>query len=810
MILAILIAILVLVLFAWMLGEPQGSVRSMEAKCGIFFLLSLGGAVFVPGFPHLPAWIIGLVGLVIVLPHRLPWLHRLVARYAYKRMRPKAPSLSETERIAIEAGDLSWERQLFIGEYAGPMLEEAPRKHLSPAEKKFLNNEVNELCRLSRPAEIERNKGLSTAALDYIKKKRFWGMIIPRAQGGLGFSANGHAAVITKLASRSSALAVTVMVPNSLGPGELLLRYGTAEQKKHYLPRLAKGEEIPCFALTSEVVGSDASGLEDYGIVCRRTIAGKKVLGFRLCWRKRYISLAPIATLIGLAFKAYDPDGLLAPVTKSRRKSPYQKDLGITCALIPRDTKGVSIGRRHNPMDLRFHNGPIEGDDVFIPMDFVIGGQKMVGQGWRMLMECLAMGRGISLPSLADAGSQLAAWTSIAYTNIREQFGLPVARFEGVAKSLAELALNAYAVKAVRSAAVDMVDAGHRPAIASAMAKLFATERLRDSVGYAMDVHGGKAIMKGDKNYLEELYRSVPIGITVEGANILTRNMIIFGQGIMRCHPFLRAEAEALAAEDEESFAQLLWQHYIHIIQIESRAWGGSWTAGFLFDYPRGNLKSHHRRLALLSTQFAYCTEIAVFVFGGRLKRREAVSALFADAWMNIFAAVAVCRKFIQDGEPAAQTALVKNTLTQLESQAQYALLQTLRNFPRLLRPLLRFLVFPLGHSYRPPSDQDLLHLAEQLSSPVDLTTELATDIYKGRGDPLADIEDAFVLNHRAIGLRQRIKKAGYRKDPYQKTENFLASLVKQKVLTAAERSLWLKAHHAVRKVIAVDDFDAV
>jgi len=802
MITAIFLTIAALLVYVWCLGKLAQTVSEMEISVGILFVANLLAAIFFPFFPYLPSIIIGLGFLAIFVPHRLLPVRHFITGWVYRFMQKIMPSISDTEKIAIDAGDLSWEKQLFLGNCSGPMLEEASRFKLTTAEKKFIANETEELCRLCKPTDIAKHKELPPQVMNFIKNKKFWGMIIPRSHGGLGFSANAHAAVITKLASRSPILAVMVMVPNSLGPGELLLRYGTAKQKRYYLPRLASGKEIPCFALTSEVVGSDASGLEDYGIVCQQIIGGKKTIGIRMHWHKRYISLAPIATLIGIAFKAYDPDGLLSTKKKG--------ELGITCALIPRNTKGVIIGKRHNPLDLMFHNGPIEGEDVFIPLDYVIGGEKMIGQGWRMLMECLAVGRGISLPSLADAGCQLSAWTATAYTQIREQFGLPIAQFEGVAKNIAHLAINSYVVTSVRLAAADMVDAGCKPALASAMAKLLTTERLRDSVSRAMDVHGGKAIMKGEKNYLEELYRSVPIGITVEGANILTRNMIIFGQGIMRCHPFLRAETEALMQKNKEKFSLLLWQHYIRTIKVKTTALTGTWSGGILLDYPSGLWSHHYRRLAILSAQFAYLADSALVFLGGELKRREALSARFADAWVSLFAAVATLRKFMQDEEPEIDFQLADIALKLLESETQKALVEILDNFP--VSPPLRFLwkwlsFFPFGQNYKPPKDKELLNLAKKLEFPEGIAARLKPDLYLGKEGSLFQLDTAFSLNYKARQLRKKIKKEGYRKQPHQTLTDFLDSLVKEKKLTKSEKSVWLKADQAIRKVIAVDEF---
>lgn len=813
MLVAVIWTLVVLLALPFAIACSKGNINRMALYTGAIFLICVA---LLPFFA-LSSWasviISGVVFMVLAcfaIVRRFAPLHTRVSNVLFARMQKSAPRISATEAEAIEAGDVCWERSLFLGDYAGAFEEalQVPTQTLTAAEKKFLNNETEALCKLCPSEALNRHKGLPPTALAYIKKHKFWGMIIPKADGGLGFSAAAHAAVIAKLASASSALGVMVMVPNSLGPGELLIRYGTKEQRKFYLPRLAKGDEVPCFALTSVAAGSDAGAMEDRGILCKRTVNKKTVLGFRLQLKKRYITLAPIATLVGVAFKAYDPDNILAGV-KSAPKADQDHYLGITCALLSRQTKGLEIGRRHDPMGLLFHNGPIEGEEIFVPLEDVIGGVKQIGRGWRMLMECLAAGRGISLPAVSEAGAQLGLFSSVCYTNVRRQFGLPLAAFEGVAENLTQLAINAYAINAMRSAVTDLVDIQQKPALASALIKYYATETVRDSTLRAMDLHGGKGIMRGARNYLEELYRNIPIGITVEGANILTRCLIIFGQGIIRCHPFLRAEAEALAAGDKQGFNRLFWQHFVQIISVKSLALVASWSGGLLIRKPKGaqlTLRKYHRRLATLSAQFAFLVEMALFFFGGSIKRKESVSGRFADAWCALFTALAALRKYENDEISESQLPLIRLLLAQMTVRAQQSLMGIAANLPLGVIPW-RFLLWPLG-SYAQPRDKAVLAVAHDLGDPASKTlTELADALFRGPDSSMARLHQALTLAKECQPVMRRVKKAGHSKVPYETQRAYLARLVKSKIITASESRIWQQAEDATAELLAVDDF---
>ena len=862
LLLSLLIIFVGLLIMCWLISAEGDNWLMIEAKLMVFAIATF--ALFIlyrQNFPYIPSYtaIIPiyatvLAGLFILLNH-MPFLGRLISGAIFSLTKNRVPRISETERLVIDSGDMAWERDLFYGYYTAKTPAQVPAKNLPKEEQGFLDNEVDELCRIASPKAIREHKGLPPAAFDYIKEKKFWGMIIPKKYGGLEFSAACQAAVITKLSSRSPALAVMVMVPNSLGPGELIMHYGTQAQKDKYLKPLARGEEIPCFALTSEKAGSDAGGLEDYGILTKKYIDGREVLGFNLNFSKRYISLAPIATTIGLAFRAYDPDGLLAEKNKAdaeqhppkdnekaaKPAKPGKSDLGITCALLPRNTPGIKIGRRHNPLDVLFHNGPISGTDVFVPLDNIIGGKDYIGKGWQMLMDCLSIGRGISLPSLANSSSQVSTFSGAAYAYLREQFGLPIARFEAIGENLGKLAINSYIIQSLGENASALVDHDLKPAVSSAMAKYYTTTRARDSVNYAMDIHGGKAIMKGENNYMEELYRSVPIAITVEGANILTRGMIIFGQGFLRCHPYLRSEVEAIAKGDKKKFHHALWEHYRHIQKVKCRAFVAYWTGGWSNNFTMGPLGKHHRRLTILSAQFAYLVELAVLFIGGDLKRKEAISGRFADAWMAMQAAAAVIRKYGNDGMPKHLNPLVTASLQELENEAQKSLLGILDNFPggpllRGLVKLVRIMFFTLGNNYKPPHDKELLQLADSMADVEWVSKNLAPRLYFGTGEPAAQAEpanqysdlygdrvvqepaapeqnplallrDIHSMAQELAPIRKKIKASGIEKAAYESIEEYTAKLVKKEKLTAAEKDVWLKYKKAAQKIIAVDHF---
>ncbi|MCA8961941.1 MAG: acyl-CoA dehydrogenase, partial [Planctomycetes bacterium] len=589
-------------------------------------------------------------GLVVGLG--LPPVRRaLVTPHVLRAVKGILPTMSETEQVALDAGTVWWDAELFSGAPDWSKLEGTLEVGLSEREQEFLDGPVEELCRMSTDWEIEQRGDLPPEVWDFVREKRFFGMIIPQKYGGLEFSAQAHSAVVAKVASRSTALAVTVMVPNSLGPAELLLHYGTEEQKDYFLPRLASGEEIPCFALTEPGAGSDAGSIASDGVVCRGEFEGREVLGIRLNWNKRYITLAPVATILGLAFQLRDPDGLLGG----------EEHLGITCALIPTGLPGVHVGDRHDPMGSAFMNGPTTGEDVFVPIDSIIGGQAMAGRGWMMLMQCLSVGRGISLPSLSAGGAQLCALSVGAYATIREQFGLAIGKFEGVQEALARIGGKCYAVEAIRQITAASVDAGEKPSVVSAIAKCYATEQMRQVVTDAMDVFGGAGISQGPANILGGAYRSLPIGITVEGANILTRTMIIFGQGALRCHPFAQHEIRAAATRDVPEFDRAFFGHVGFVFQNAARALVHGLTGGLLASSPIGGpLSAYYQGIGRMSAAFAIAADVAMGTLGGALKRMERLTGRLADTLSWMYIASACLEKFRIDGRPERDEVFVK------------------------------------------------------------------------------------------------------------------------------------------------------
>ncbi|MBV9637372.1 MAG: acyl-CoA dehydrogenase, partial [Methylobacteriaceae bacterium] len=573
----------------------------------------------------------------------------------FRRAQKAVPRMSQTEREALEAGDVWWDGDLFSGNPDWSKLLQVPKATLSPEEEAFLNGPTGELCAMVDDWHINRESGdLPPQVWAFLKAKRFFGIIIPKQYGGLGFSAFAHSEIVRKVSSRSLVAAVTVMVPNSLGPGELLMQFGTQAQREYWLPRLAEGSEIPCFGLTSPEAGSDAAAMTDEGVVCRGSYRGSDVLGIRLNWHKRYITLAPVATVLGLAFKLRDPDHLLGG----------QEDIGITVALVPTGTPGVEIGRRHLPALQMFQNGPTFGHDVFVALDSIIGGAERAGQGWRMLMGALAAGRGVSLPSLSAAGVAFAARTSGAYARIREQFNIPIGRFEGIREPLARMAATAYLLDAARRLTCAGLDQGHHAAVVAAIMKSQATERMRVAVNDAMDVHAGKAIIEGPRNYLAAFYRSVPVGITVEGANILTRNLIVFGQGSIRCHPYVLKEMTALGEADPAKaladFDTVFWAHVGHSVGTFLRALGRGWTAGATAPAPHAGPMTHfYKQLGRYSAGFALAADMAFLTLGGALKRRETLSARLGDILSELYLLSAAQKRYEDEGHQEADWPLL-------------------------------------------------------------------------------------------------------------------------------------------------------
>ncbi len=689
-----------------------------------------------------------------------PLRKALITRPFMKAYRRLLPPMSQTEREALEAGTVWWDGELFTGAPRWSKLLEARAPQLSAEEQAFLAGPCEELCRMLDDWNITHERGdLPPHVWAFIKSRGFFAMIIPKRYGGLEFSAYAHSCVLTKIASRSATASSTIAVPNSLGPAELLNHYGTQEQKDHYLPRLARGEEVPCFALTGPRAGSDAASIPDTGVVCRGAWQGREVLGMRLNFSKRYITLAPIATVVGLAFRLFDPEQLLGgPV-----------DIGITCALIPRDTPGITIGRRHFPVNVPFQNGPIQGHDVFVPLDFIIGGTKMAGAGWRMLVEQLSVGRCISLPSNATGGAKAGVWASGAYARIRRQFNTPVGRFEGVEAVLARMAGLTYTMDAARSVTAGAIDGGEKPSVPSAMLKYHVTEMGRQVANDAMDVHGGKGICLGPKNYLARSYQAVPVAITVEGANLLTRNLIIFGQGAIRCHPFVLREMNAARDSDHargvEEFDHALFGHIGFTISNAVRSLIMALThARFTRSPVAGPTARYYQHIVRFSASFAFTVDVAMLTLGGYLKKKENLSARLGDVLSAMYLASMVLKHHENQGGPAEDLPLVEWACRNLLYHAQEQLHGFLRNFPnRMLAGAMRAIVFPRGRHYSAPSDRLGRQVAERLTQPSATRQRLGEYIYTTvePGNPLGLLEEALQMALQMEPLEKRIRIEG-------------------------------------------------
>lgn len=747
---------------------------------------------------------IAMLSAVALLFGAAPVRRRLLGDPLLRRFRRVLPQVSQTEQEALDAGTVWWEGDLFRGRPDWARLHAFPAPALTREERDFLDGPVQVLCEMLDEWRISHElNDLPPEAWRFIRERGFLGMIIPKQYGGLGFSALAHGEVVMKLATRSPTCAVTVMVPNSLGPAELLLHYGTEEQKQHHLPRLAAGVDIPCFALTGPEAGSDANAIPDIGIVCRGMHAGREVMGIRLSWEKRYITLGPVATLLGLAFKLRDPDHLLGST----------EDVGITLALIPTDHPGVRIGRRHLPLDASFMNGPNAGDNVFIPIDWVIGGAARVGQGWRMLMECLAAGRAISLPSTAAAGCKVAARTSGAYARIRTQFRSPIARFEGVEEALARIAGHTYVVDAARRMTAGAVDLGERPSVASAIIKYHATERCRLVINDAMDIHGGKAICLGPSNYLGRAYQQLPIAVTVEGANILTRTLIIFGQGAIRCHPHVRREMAAAHEADPRKasigFDAAVWQHAGFVCANFLRACTSPFGIGGRASIPgHAALRQHYRDIHHLSVAFAFAADVAMLTLGASIKRREKLSGRLADILGQLYLATAVLKRFEDDGRPASDLPLVHWGVQDALARAEDAFAGLAANFPhRLAARAIRLAAFPLGRRHPGPSDALGAAVAATITSPSPARDRLTQGMFlpQDEADPIGRLDMAFALADPVAAIRTRLRAA--RRDAAGGTVSVAAEGDAEGMITASESALMERYRSLQRACIMVDDF---
>ena len=751
--------------------------------------------------------VIGLVVFVALLG--IPFLRRrVVSATALKVFRKVLPQISATEQEAIDAGTVWWDGELFSGNPNWDKLLSLPKPTLSAEEQSFLDNETNQLCAMIDDWDVTHNRAdLPPEVWQFIKSKGFFGMIIPKQYGGLEFSAQAHSAVVAKVASRSGTAAVTVMVPNSLGPAELLLHYGTTEQKDQYLSRLAQGLEVPCFALTGPTAGSDAGAIPDFGIVCYGEFEGQKdVLGIRLTWEKRYITLAPVATLLGLAFKLYDPEKLLS----------NEVNRGITLALVPTDTPGVQIGRRHFPLNSAFMNGPTQGKDVFIPMSYLIGGTFRIGQGWRMLMECLAAGRSISLPSSSVGVMKLAARTTGAYPRVRKQFKESIGKFEGVEEPLARIGGHTYMVDAARKMIALAVDLGEKPSVLSAVVKYHATERGRIVVNDAMDVHGGKGICLGPDNYLGRFYEQIPIGITVEGANILTRTLMIFGQGAIRSHPYVLKEIAAVNDYEQDravhQFDEALFGHISFALSNAARSFVFGLTNGRGIPTPTGKeTYRYYQQLTRYSAAFALSTDVAMAVLGGSLKRREKISARLGDVLSLLYLCSATLKRFEDDGRPAEDLPLLHWSIQDALYNIQQAFSGVIQNFPNLLvRGILRGMIFPLGKCLSPPSDQLGHEIAVLLMQPGSARDRLTKGMYipLDEQNAVGALESALFSALSCDALQSELdvaRKAGKLKE---RDELLRIAEAREQGIINAEQALQLERDYALRrKVIMVDDF---
>jgi acyl-CoA dehydrogenase len=746
-----------------------------------------------------------LAGIIVLI---VPKIRRnLLTSPLFKKMRRALPPMSKTEREALEAGNTWWDAELFTGKPDWRKLNNLPAAHLTGEEQAYLDGPVEILCSMINDWDITHTRrDLPPEVWDYIKQQKFCGIIIPRHYGGLEFSEFAHSQVVMKIASRSITAAVTVMVPNSLGPAKLLLAYGTEQQKDHYLPRLAAGKEIPAFALTGPLAGSDAGAMPDTGVVCYGSFEGRERLLIRLNWEKRYITLGPVATVLGLAFKLYDPEHLLGE----------QEDIGFTLALIPTNTAGVSIGMRHFPLDSAFQNGPNWGDDVIIPVDWIIGGAAQAGNGWKMLMQCLATGRAISLPALSVGAAKFICRNTGAYARIRTQFNLPIGAFEGIEEALARMVGTTYLMDAARHVTCAALDDGQKPAVISAILKYQLTEGMRRIINDGMDIQGGSGICLGPSNYIGRLYQIIPVAITVEGANILTRTMMIFGQGAVRCHPFIQSEMNALNETDPaqalRQFDAILWRHIRFFLNNLARGvWFGLGGAKLARTPGDKNTKRYYRQLLRLSTGFALIADFALLTLGGKLKRKERISGRFADVLSHLYLCSCALKHFENQDSQADDLPLLHWACQHSLHRAQQSLLAVFHILPsRVPALLLRAALFPLGKPYAPPQDRLVGQLAQLLLHDNPARDRLTDGIYinEKQEDPTGRIEVAFKAILQAAHIEAKLHNA-QKQDLLNKGAlmNVLQEAIKANIITETEADLISQAEQARLHAISVDDF---
>ncbi|MDP2636764.1 MULTISPECIES: acyl-CoA dehydrogenase [unclassified Pseudoalteromonas] len=724
------------------------------------------------------------------------------------KLKKVLPSISITEQEALDAGDVWLEGSIYQGKPDFSALRAVPAATLSADEQAFIDGPLQELMGMIDDTEIQNGIHLPDYILDFLKKERFFSLIIPKSFGGLEFSPYANSTIVGTIATKSSAVAVTVMVPNSLGPGELLLHFGTKEQQAHYLPRLANGRDIPCFALTSPEAGSDAGGIPDLGTVTKGMYNGKEVLGLEITWDKRYITLAPIATVLGLAFKVVDPDGLLGG----------KENLGITCALIPKEHPGVELGNRHDPMGIRFYNGTTRGNKVFVPMDFIIGGQKNIGRGWQMLVSCLGAGRGISLPALGVSSSQVAFKGASEYAAVREQFGLAIGQFEGIQEKLADIAGKTYLQEAMRVLTTEGLGMGLKPSVVTAIAKYHMTEIGRDVLDSAMDIQAGKAIQNGPQNTLASGYVAQPIAITVEGANILTRNLMIFGQGVMRCHPYLQSMVESIHSEDknaDKEFNSILRKTVGYSVGNSLRAFRLGvlpFTAGAESKLPE--VREYEKAAQKLSAKLAVYADFSLLVLGGKLKQAEMLSARLGDVMSFLYAAMASIKYYEQKvaSSEREQAAPYFHYATRFALQsAEEALHKFLDNFPASgTRKFMRFITMNYSTKMPKISDDLIRELSKQAQLDTAFKKQITHLVKPVEGDGHHINEQAYQAKMACLDLLAKVKKALRSKTikPGIRFALTLDNALVANIITEDEYAKLIDYNKKRERAIRVDEFD--
>ena len=787
-------------LLTWFLSYKRVSLSSFTLVFAIF--MAIGSFVNVIG---IVSW---LLFAVIALPLNIDSIRRqFISMPLLALFKKIMPQMSTTEQEAIDAGTTWFEADLFRGDPDWKKLHNYPKPRLSAEEQAFLDGPVEKVCSMVNDWEITHELAdLTPEIWQYLKENKFFAMIIKKKYGGLEYSAYAQSRVLQKLTSVSSVLASTVGVPNSLGPGELLQEYGTQDQQEKYLPRLVSGEEIPCFALTSPEAGSDAGSIPDHGVICPGEFNGEKVLGMRLNWDKRYITLAPVATVLGLAFKLHDPEHLLSE----------KEELGITCALIPTNLEGIKIGRRHFPLNVPFQNGPTQGKDVFVPLDFIIGGPEMAGQGWRMLVECLSVGRAITLPSNSAGGVKSTALATGAYSRIRRQFKLPIGQMEGIEEPLARIGANAYLMDAVTTMSTGAIDLGEKPSVISAIAKYHLTEKMRTSITDAMDIHGGKGICMGPNNYLARGYQGAPIAITVEGANILTRSMIIYGQGAIRCHPYVLAELQAANKSDSEAalvdFDTALFGHIgFSISNISKSLWCSISGARLLGSPFNDETQRYYQLLTRFSANLAMLSDIAMLTLGADLKRKERISARLGDVLSQLYLASATLKRYNDEGRKVTDLPLVQWSVEDCLYNIQHAIDELINNFPnRSVAVMLRLVIFPFGTWLTRPSDTLSQKVSKLLQTPCAARNRLGHGQYLVRDGKniFGRLEQTFedIINCEAVF--EKVCRGINKKLPFYQLDKVAEIGLEENLISQTEADLLTSAELGRKWVIQVDDFD--